>query len=161
MGAKYISPGDPGLHVDIVEFGVCSDEPRDVYLGSTDGVTNTTGAFPLFYVKQGVAVYDLIIDKLTAFGSTGAMTMDIGDTDADGFWPSTDLISTDAGKVSLKGFVTSTGGAKSAYANHRVYTSDDTAGTDGWIAINVTIGTAKVNAGKARAYLIWYPDTQP
>ena len=149
MAIKALTHGHaPGaMNISKVTFGIASDSPEVSLIASDVGALST-----LFTVPVGAFVTNLIVVKRTAFGSTGAMTMNVGDTDDDGFIESTDLIATDVGVVSMVGMHTgSTGAAVTvAYRSGRLYTSDDT------LNIGVTIGTAAINAGLADAYLVWF-----
>lgn len=132
-----------GYKLAKVTIGLATDNP-DVVLPAS------ATAIELFKVARGVIIENLIVNKRTAFGSTGAMTVTIGDTDVDGWLLSTQLVATDAGvKDAL-----AVGGA---YKNGKVISSaaGDTLDTDGFMAINATFGTAKPNAGLADIYLLY------
>lgn len=161
--AKDITPSNFGgaLQWAMVRIGIASDldanDPDDISLVSSDVGADTP---TLFRVPVGVLVRDVLVNKVTAFGSTGAFTMCIGDTDSDGFWPSSDLIASDAGMKSLFTQVsTAEAAALPAYAGGRKYTSADTLDSDGYASIVVSVGTAKINAGLAEVYLA-YVDTR-
>lgn len=103
------------------------------------------GAYTLFTPSVGILVTDMRVVKETAFGSTGAFTFTIGDTDVDGFALSSELVMSDTGQKSMRGVKSTANDLldAAAYYAGRLYTSDDT------LAITATIGTAPINAGKA------------
>lgn len=136
------------LKVAKVSFGVAAQNP-DVAIDVSTGFA--TAANVLFTLPVGAVVSHMVINKRVAFGSTGAFTMDIGDTDTDGYFASAGLVASDTGVRSSIMNGGSTGGAHtSAYGTGRVYTSDDD------LNIGVSIGTAKINAGVADAYLFYF-----
>lgn len=143
MGSKFVpeSFSPAAQKVRKVTVGIASDSP-DISLTSTGAVT-------LFDVSNGVVVRDIVVYKVNAFNSTGAFTMTIGtDTDADGFLVSTGIVASDAG---LKTVATSAAAA-TAYHQGYVFDSDKDTSTH----VQVTIGTAKINAGLAEIYLVYF-----
>ena len=128
-----------------------------VSFGFTAGVDvrmTTTGTYTLFTPKDGVYVQDVVINKRTAFNSTGAFTLNIGDTDIDGFIPSTDLVASDAGLKSMKWNSTAWGATRPAYVAGRYYSSDDS----DTMAITATLAVAPLSAGKAIAYVYYFEE---
>lgn len=158
MAAKTIAPflGVPGgVKVAKVSFGIASDSP-DV---SVTAVASDVRAVTVFNVPAGTFVTNLIVNVKTALDSTGAFTMSIGDTDADGYIVDTDLLASDAGIKSMLGKAGSTGAAHAeAYLSGRLYGSDFDSGpdSDGHYQIAVTLGTAPINAGLADIYLVYF-----
>jgi hypothetical protein len=127
---NLFDPRHPGAKkVKKVSIGIASDNP-DVALPASDVGAATPIATPF----AGCVITDVIFNKRTAFGSTGAHTITVGDTDVDGIILTSTLVASDAGVKAMA----QTGGA---YKGGRVYTSDDT------LSIGVTVGTAPINAG--------------
>lgn len=134
---EYGSHFLPGVkHEMKVSIGFSSD--YDVPMAAA-------GSYTLFTPSVGILVTDVRVVKKVAFGSTGAFTFTIGDTDVDGFALSTELVMSDVG-VKAMSKVKSTANDlldAPAYYAGRSYSSDDT------LAIVGVIGTAPINAGKA------------
>lgn len=139
------------------EFQPYSMRVKKVKIGSAtdnDVVLSATGVYTLFTPSHGVFVHDMIIRKITAFTSGGVLN--IGDTDADGYFATTDWtatdVSTNGGIVSMKWASTAYGATVPAYRQGRFYSSD--AGDT--MAITLTVTTAAIAAGKAEIYLLYF-----
>lgn len=155
MAAKVLNTTmKPGtVQIAKVSFGIASDNPDVAF----SAIASDVEAKTLFKVPFGTFVTNVIVNVRTAFGSTGSPTWTIGDTDADGYLPSSDLIASDAGIKSMLGKDGSTGGAfAAAYHSGRLYGSDDTYDTDNLVAIQATQGTTFINAGLADVYLVFF-----
>jgi hypothetical protein len=158
MAAKILTPSMlPGvMQVAKCSFGAKATDNPDVLWPATDISIGTV----LFRAPKGTFIKDVTMHIKTAFGSTGAFVMDIGDgTDADGFIESTDLVASDA-KIYSSAFrqVGSTGALNSyALGDGKLTTSDSTLDTDNLEnAVVATVGAHPLNAGLADFYVTYF-----
>ena len=153
---KLVSSMLPGgMHLARVTFGAKSTDNPDVLWPATDISAGTV----LFKAPVGTVITNVRFHIGTAFGSTGAFIMNVGDaTDPDGWFESTDLVASDVGKHVASWSLQSTGIANpNAFAKGKEVSTGNTLDADNLESVVVvTVGTAPLNAGLADFYVEYF-----
>ena len=151
LTSSHLLPGVP--HVAKVTFGAKAVDVPDVLWPATDISIGTI----LFKAPVGTLITNLRLHIRTAFGSSGAFVMNVGDaTDPDGYFESTDLVASDVGIHSMTTREHGSTGAASvlAHVHGKLVSALNTLDTKNLeSAVVVTVGTAPLNAGLADFYV--------
>lgn len=138
----------PGLYTpDLERFGIFQTE---LTFTETSGAGTYTGSVEL---PAGATIHDIIVVAVALWDNAGAVSLEVGDTDPDGFYTAVDLKAVDLLAAESLSFAKA-GGVEGAYitATHVTNRYSAAART---ITATVTTAGAGGTAGRTRVIVVW------